>query len=407
MGPEQGFSRTLSQPGRVRLGMTECPALGPMPKKEAPLQKPAVLLINLGSPKSPDIADVKDYVKELLADPHLSGLSWPLQQLLVDWFIAPKLIREQADLHQKTWTSEGSPLLINSYRFMERFKPLVADREVELATRYGHPSIRRALENLMARGVEDLDVLPLYPHYAAASVSTVLSQVRKLVRELGFSGKVRYVKEFFDQPAYITPLANSIVEVLQRDEPDHLLFSFQGFPEHQISANGQGCRFDQNCCANFRDHSPSCYRAQCLETAKIVHKAVEKSINIPFSVAFQSRTTSRRWLKPFTHFHAAAAKRISLFDVGSRREVARGALQVVSHGPVKLVTECLLDQVGDHRGDPAELCVAKGVTGSLFGEETAVRVASPLGNHHRAIAVFVDFRLHRGDETIVVEIHLG
>ena len=280
------------------------------------MEQPALLLINLGTPSSPEPPEVGNYLKEFLMDPYVIDMPWLFRWLFVHLFIVPRRSKESSTLYKNIWTDGGSPLLINCYKLMERFKPLVPDREVELAMRYGNPSIERALENLKARGVEDIDIFPLYPQYATSSVETVLAKCRKDITAMGFTGKVNYYKEFYHHEAYLTALAATIQEVLKEKKPDYLLYSYHGLPEHQVSATGTACKFEAACCDTYQKHSPSCYRAQCYHTSKLLEPFL-KEFNVPTGVAFQSRMGKRPWLQPFTdhkvkELAAAGVKRLAV-----------------------------------------------------------------------------------------------
>jgi ferrochelatase len=268
------------------------------------VEKPALLLINLGTPSSPEPKEVGNYLTEFLMDPYVIDIPWVFRWIFVHLFIVPRRSKESSALYKNIWSDSGSPLLVNSYKLLERLKPLVPDREVELAMRYGTPSIARALENLKARGVENIDILPLYPQYATSSVETVLVKCREEITKMGFSGKVNYYKEFYNHEAYQTALAATVREVLEEKKPDHLLYSYHGLPEHQVAATCDACKADASSTDNFKEHSSSCYRAQCYRTSELLDPYL-KDLNVPSSVAFQSRVGRRPWLKPFTDHKVA------------------------------------------------------------------------------------------------------
>lgn len=263
------------------------------------MKKPAIILINLGTPNSPEPKDVGIYLKEFLMDPQVIDIPWLFRWFLVNLIIVPKRSKESSELYKNIWTENGSPLLYNCQKLFKSFQEIMKDRDIELAMRYGTPSLSSAIEKLHSKGNTEIDLLPLYPQYATSSVETVLDKCRQEARNIGFNGQMRYYKEFYFHEAYIKVLADTIIETLSEKKPDFLLYSYHGLPEHQVAATGTACEFKSSCCDTFESHSPSCYRAQCYRTSKLVEPYL-KSFNIPSQVAFQSRLGSRPWLKPYT-----------------------------------------------------------------------------------------------------------
>src|ERR1041385_3910562 len=127
-----------------------------------------VLLVNLGSPDSPSVADVRRYLREFLMDERVIDTPWPWRALMVHGCILPFRPKESAHAYQSVWTKEGSPLIATSRRVRARLQERV-DVPVELAMRYQNPSIEDALRNLADRNVGELLLIPMFPHYAMSS----------------------------------------------------------------------------------------------------------------------------------------------------------------------------------------------------------------------------------------------
>lgn len=232
-------------------------------------------------------------------DPYVIDIPWILRWFLVNVIIVPKRSHSSAALYKNIWTEEGSPLLVNSQKLLKKYQVASPDTPVGLAMRYGNPSIEGELQKLINQGVDTIRVFPLYPQYATSSVKTSLEECRRILKKLNFQGKAEYYGEFYDDPRFIAPLAQSIQTVLDRENPDYLLYSYHGLPEHQVAATGKGCRFDSTCCAQFKQNNPHCYRAQCIETTN----SCNSKLNWPSSkttIAYQSRLGNRPWLKPYT-----------------------------------------------------------------------------------------------------------
>ena len=258
-----------------------------------------ILLINLGTPASPEPRDVGRYLRQFLMDRFVVDIPFLFRWLLVHLLIVPRRRHTSGRLYRNIWTDEGSPLLVNSDRLLTGMRASRPDDQIALAMRYGQPSIASGLKQLLDAGVDNIQIVPLYPHYALSSVETCLEECRRQIRKLNFHGRVTYFREFYDHPAYINVLVSTIREVLEREKPDFLLYSYHGLPEHQVAATGSRCRFDEECCRTFRDHSPRCYRAQCFETTRLCNDALGWPED-KFVVSFQSRLGRRPWLKPYT-----------------------------------------------------------------------------------------------------------
>jgi protoporphyrin/coproporphyrin ferrochelatase len=270
------------------------------PKTKNQEPKKGVLLVNLGSPDSTDVGDVRRYLREFLTDPRVLDNPAPVRHAVVNLFILPKRPKASAEAYEKIWTEEGSPLIVISERVTELLRERV-DLPVELAMRYGEPSIESGLRKLAGRGVDDLFVVPLYPHYAMSSYETAVAKVIDDLDELPFDMELTFQPPFFDDPDYIDALAQTCKPHLEQDY-DHILFSYHGVPErHVMNTDPSGCYCLQrdDCCQKASPVHGVCYRHQ-------VHKTtwdLVDALDIPddkWSLSFQSRLGSDPWLRPFT-----------------------------------------------------------------------------------------------------------
>ena len=172
---------------------------------------------------------------------------------------------------------------------------------VELAMRYQNPSIPDAVRGLAQKGVDELLVIPLFPHYAMSSFESAVERVKEVAASVATKMQVQVQPPFFDQPDYVGALVASAEYFLKKGF-DHLLFSFHGLPERQLRKSdptGSHCLTAENCCQTASPAHSTCYRAQCFKTvAAFVDQA-----NLPkekYSIAFQSRLGRHPWLKPYT-----------------------------------------------------------------------------------------------------------
>lgn len=260
-----------------------------------------VLLVNLGSPKSPTAKDVKPYLDEFLMDSRVIDLPYLLRALLVKGIILNTRPEKSAAAYKKIWWEEGSPLIVISERIQKKTQQQL-DLPVELAMRYGEPSIKNGLQKLKDQGVTEVLLIPLYPQFAMATTETINVLAKELRAQFFPELKITSLPAFYNKEEYITALAHSIQEHLADFDYDHILFSYHGVPERHIKKSDitQGhCKMDQSCCQSASKAHQFCYRHQCLETTRQV---VEK-LQIPqdkYSNSFQSRLGPDKWLQPPT-----------------------------------------------------------------------------------------------------------
>ncbi|MBC2593981.1 ferrochelatase [Ruficoccus amylovorans] len=263
--------------------------------------KPAVLLLNLGSPDSTSVPDVRRYLKEFLLDERVIDAPAPVRNFVVRGMILPFRPKRSSAAYAKVWTPEGSPLIVSSQQQRQAVDAGNPEVMVELAMRYGTPSIPEAIARLKAAGVTHLFIVPLYPHYAMSSYETVLVRVTEEIAAQGFAVKTETLQPFYRDDDYISALVESARPYLE--EPyDLLLFSYHGIPERHLRKSDPShahCLCVPDCCATPNPAHATCYRHQCLETTRAF---VEKA-GIPegkFAFSFQSRLGRDPWLKPYT-----------------------------------------------------------------------------------------------------------
>jgi len=261
-----------------------------------------VLLVNLGSPDSTSVPDVRKYLKEFLLDERVIDAPAPIRNALVRGVILPTRPRKSAEAYQRVWTGQGSPLIVISQKQRDEIAR-ERDFPVALAMRYGNPSIPSAVRQLAEAGVDELLLAPLYPHYAMSSYETVVVRVMEEVGENLPDANVTLLQPFYQDADYIDALVESAQPCLA-DGFDHLLFSFHGIPERHLRKTDPShahCLARADCCESAHPAHATCYRRQCFATVK----AFVQRAGVPeekHSVSFQSRLGRDPWLKPYTDF---------------------------------------------------------------------------------------------------------
>jgi ferrochelatase len=263
--------------------------------------KKGVLLVNLGSPDSTDPKDVKKYLDEFLMDPRVIDVPKWARILLVRGIILNTRPKKSAEAYSKIWWEEGSPLIVISERLQKKIQRQV-NLPVALAMRYGSLSLKKGLQELVDQGVEETLIIPLYPQFAMATTETINVRVEELRKEFFPQLKTVSLPAFYNHPEYIGVLSRSISESLEGLEYEHLLFSYHGVPERHIRKSDitkSHCKLDGQCCITPSPAHQYCYRHQCLETTRLVAKALNLTEG-SFSTSFQSRLGFDPWLQPYT-----------------------------------------------------------------------------------------------------------
>jgi protoporphyrin/coproporphyrin ferrochelatase len=270
------------------------------------LHRTGILLVNLGTPDAPEPGPVRRYLREFLADPRVIDINPIGRAALLYLVILPFRPKRSAAAYRKIWTPQGSPLLVHSQALLEALRERIAEHPVELAMRYGQPSIADALARLRERSCDRLVVLPLYPQYASSSTGSTVERIYRLTASLWNTPYINVIPPFYEHPAFLAAFAEVARPTLAALAPDHVLFSFHGLPERHViaSADPKLCVARPDCCEQLVDGNRNCYRAQCFATARGLAAALElgsaHGLDQRWSISFQSRLGKTPWIKPYT-----------------------------------------------------------------------------------------------------------
>lgn len=271
--------------------------------RSTPSPEIGVLLVNLGTPDEPTTPAVRRYLRQFLGDPRVLTLPGPLRWLLLNLVILPTRPARSAAAYRQIWTDEGSPLLVHSRALEAGVARELGDAyRVELAMRYGQPSIEAGLDALEAAGVERVIVLPLFPQYASSVTASVSAEVFRCLDAKGDFPPIEIMGAFHDDPGFVGTWAEIAGPSLAEFGADHVLFSFHGLPEDQIRASdprGDHCLSRPDCCEAPGASLRRCYRAQCFGTAAALTRALDLAPETT-SLSFQSRLGPRPWIQPYT-----------------------------------------------------------------------------------------------------------
>ncbi len=288
-----------------------------------------VFLINLGTPDSPNVPDVRKYLREFLMDGRVIDIPYWQRFLLINLIIAPFRSRSSSEEYKKLWTEKGSPLLLHGQRITELLQQKLGDGfKVVLGMRYQSPSIRDALKEFHGLGLKDLIVVPLYPQYASASTGSTIEKVMEEVKAWQTFPRLDMVSQFPDYPPFIEAFKVIGQKYMDQGSYDHYLFTYHGLPERQIrksSASGY-CQLSDKCCSVFHDKNRYCYRAQCYQTTRVLADALGIDSK-DYTVSFQSRLGKDPWIKPYT-------------DAEIERLAGEGKKRILAFSP-SFVADCL------------------------------------------------------------------
>jgi ferrochelatase len=259
----------------------------------------AILLMNIGTPDSPHVDDVRKYLSQFLNDPKVIDLPFLFRKILVNLIIIPFRAPKSAKLYEKIWDAEGSPLLYHSISLQNKLQQLLnQNNKVFLAMRYGNPSIKSTLNKIKEEGFTDIIAVPLFPQWASSSTLTAINAVQREIDLWEQRPKLRMVNQFYAHPKFISTFVNQIKN-FDLSSYDHIIFSYHGLPISHIQASHpendcQSC----DCNISMPSCGEYCYKATCYATTRLLSKELNLKPN-QYSQGFQSRLT-KKWITPFT-----------------------------------------------------------------------------------------------------------
>jgi ferrochelatase len=244
-------------------------------------QKTGVLICNLGTPETYKTKDVRRFLRQFLSDGRVIEIP-----KIIWWFILNGIIltlrpSKSAKLYKSVWTKEGSPLLVLSKKLTEKLKKSVGDScEVELAMRYGNPSMESALMSLKNKNCRKLIVIPMFPQYSGTTTGSIFDEVARVLSKWRWVPSLSFVNSYHDHPEYINALADSLSNHIKNNSPQKIIFTYHGIPKR-----------------NFDLGDP--YQCYCQKTTRLVAEKLNLEDDT-YITTFQSRFGPAEWLKPYT-----------------------------------------------------------------------------------------------------------
>lgn len=280
-----------------------------------------LLLVNVGTPDDPNPPAVRRFLREFLGDPRVLTMNAVGRFLLLRLVILPFRPKRSAHAYQQIWTEDGSPILVHGRALASAVAERLGEEwRVELAMRYGNPSISRALHAFEGAGVDQIVALPLFPQRAASTTDTAVEAVVRALRARESAPGVSFVEPFYQRDDFIAAFAEVGRPALDAARADHVLFSFHGLPESHVrraDPSGNHCLVRDDCCHAIEEANRHCYRAQCFATARALAGALSLGRE-QWTTCFQSRLGRVPWIEPHTdevivRLAESGARRLAVF----------------------------------------------------------------------------------------------
>lgn len=259
----------------------------------------ALLVVNLGTPDSPDTSYVRKFLSGFLNDRRVIDIPWLFRKILVNLFIVPFRSSRSASQYKKLWMVNGSPIAYYLGRVATKLSvKLKPDYEVFAAMRYGNPSLDAALKKLKEGSFEELTVFPLFPQYASSTSGSIADFILNEIKSWQIIPSLKFINQYYSHPSYI----NALTVQIQHFKPglfSHVVFSYHSLPLRQINKTHPGINCNEcTCNIAMPDYGRNCYKAACYETTRLLANRLGL-VEGNYTTCFQSRM-SGKWLRPFT-----------------------------------------------------------------------------------------------------------
>lgn len=262
-------------------------------------KKIGVLLVNLGTPDSPSVGDVRKYLFQFLNDPRVIDLPWLGRFLLVNFIIVPFRAFGSAKIYKELWTDKGSPLLFHGVELKAKLQAkLPKNFDVEFAMRYQNPSMESVLDKMRLKNYDQIIVLPLYPQNASSTTGSTIERAMKIIGKWWVVPELSFVSQYYDHKGYIKSIVKR-AEAFDLNKYEHIMFSYHGLPDRHVDKvylDGVKCA-EHHCEEEIDETNKFCYKATCYATTRLIAKELGLDES-RYTVAFQSRL-DKKWLSPF------------------------------------------------------------------------------------------------------------
>lgn len=234
--------------------------------------------MNLGTPKDSSKIEVRKYLKTFLSDRRVIKTHPMVWKPILNGIILNIRPKKSAKLYEKIYTDNGFPLLEYTEKQKENVQSILPDVEVEIGMSYSEPSIETALNTLLSKEIEELNVIPMYPQYSGTTVGSVFDSVMNYFIKSDRIVDIKFIRSFYNNPQYIGYFSKKINEALNESSIDAIVFSYHGIPMSYVKDGDN-------------------YPEECTKTTKLI---MDKLGDIPYYQTYQSKFGPSEWLKPAT-----------------------------------------------------------------------------------------------------------
>ena len=266
-----------------------CPMHAPSDHPKIKPTKVGVLVANLGTPDATDYWSMRRYLNEFLSDKRVVDYPRWLWQPLLQLVILTVRPSKPGANYRSIWNNEAneSPLLTITKQQTAAIKATMAERYgdnvmVDFCMRYGNPSTKSKVLEMVEAGCTKILFFPLYPHYAGATSATANDQFFRALMEEKWQPVARVVEPYFEDPAYIDALAQSVEAAYAKldKKPELLICSYHGIPKRYLLEGDP-------------------YHCQCQKTTRLLKERLGWK-DTEIATTFQSIFGREEWLKPYT-----------------------------------------------------------------------------------------------------------
>ncbi len=234
--------------------------------------------MNLGTPKDSSKTEVRKYLKTFLSDRRVIKIHPIIWKPILNGIILNIRPKKSAKLYQKICTENGFPLLEYTEKQMENLKNICPEVEVTIGMSYSEPSIETALDTLLSKEIEELNVIPMYPQYSGTTVGSVFDSVMNYFIKSDRIVDIKFIRSFYNNPQYIDYFSKKINEALNESPINAIVFSYHGIPMSYVKDGDN-------------------YPKECTKTTKLI---MDKLGDIRYYQTYQSKFGPSEWLKPAT-----------------------------------------------------------------------------------------------------------
>ncbi|MEZ4938783.1 MAG: ferrochelatase [Crocinitomicaceae bacterium] len=264
-------------------------------------KKVGVLMIQLGTPDSPKVSDVRSYLSEFLNDKRVIDLPWLGRKILVNGIIVPFRAPKSAKVYKELWEhGKGeSPLLTYSKSITEQLNTQLNPEGifVHLGMRYKNPHVVDALIEMRKKNYDEIIILPLFPQYASATNGSAIDEALRVIRNWWVIPNIKIISQFWDEPGYIDQFVQN-AQKFDLKSYDHICFSYHGLPIRQVDkVYEEGLCSDHKCEHEITSDNKFCYKATCFATTRMIAEKLGLK-DEDYTVCFQSRLT-KNWIEPY------------------------------------------------------------------------------------------------------------